>query len=37
MGAAGRQFATENYGLAAQADKLAEALREAAQKPLEYR
>lgn len=31
MGAAGRRFAVENYGLAKQADKLAAALREAAQ------
>jgi glycosyltransferase involved in cell wall biosynthesis len=30
MGAAGRRFVIENYGLEAQADKLAEALREAA-------
>jgi glycosyltransferase involved in cell wall biosynthesis len=31
LGAAGRQHVIENYGLAAQADKLADALREAAQ------
>jgi len=31
MGAAGRRHAVEHYGLAAQADKLAEALREAAE------
>ncbi len=36
MGATGRRFATEHYGLAAQADKLAEALREAAE-VFEYR
>jgi hypothetical protein len=31
MGAAGRKHALEHFGLAAQADKLAEALRDAAE------